>query len=71
MYCPWTPPHSAYQIPENEPAWLLYKDKNWPHAARCAAAMDSMMDRQLGEIIALLKELKLDEKTIIFLEIFY
>ena len=27
LYCPWTPPHSAYQIPEDEPAWQLYKDK--------------------------------------------
>jgi arylsulfatase A len=66
LYCPWTPPHSAYQIPEDEPAWQLYKDEKWSHAARCAAAMDSMMDRQVGEITALLKELRIYDNTIMF-----
>lgn len=66
-YCPWTPPHAAYQIPEDEPAWALYKDKaKWDHSAKCAAAMDSMMDRQVGEIIDLLKKLKIDGNTIVF-----
>ena len=66
LYCPWTPPHSAYEIPADEPAWALYKDKPWKHDAKCAAAMDSMMDRQVGEIITLLKELKIDDNTILF-----
>ncbi len=68
LYCPWTPPHAAYQIPEDEPAWTLYKDKPkpWDQAAKCAAAMDTMMDRQIGEIVELLKELKIDKKTILF-----
>lgn len=66
LYCPWTPPHAAYEIPEDEPAWALYKDKPWKHDAKCAAAMDSMMDRQIGEIVDLLKELKIDDNTILF-----
>ena len=66
LYCPWTPPHAAYQIPEDDPAWALYKDKPWNHDAKVAAAMDSMMDRQVGEIIALLKELNIDDNTILF-----
>ena len=65
-YCPWTPPHAAYQIPEDEPAWALYKDKPWKMDAKVVAAMDSMMDRQVGEVIDLLKELGIDENTIIF-----
>ncbi len=65
-YCPWTPPHAAYQIPEDEPAWALYKDKPWKQPEKVVAAMDSMMDRQVGEILDLLKELGLDEKTIVF-----
>ncbi len=65
-YCPWTPPHAAYQIPEDEPAWALYKDKPWNQPARVAAAMDSMMDRQVGEILDLLKELGIDDNTIVF-----
>lgn len=66
LYCPWTPPHAAYEIPEDEPAWQMYKDEPWDHAARCAAAMDTMMDRQIGEMMAVLKEKGLDEDTIVF-----
>ncbi len=66
LYCPWTPPHAAYEIPEDEPAWQIYKDKPWDHSARCAAAMDTMMDRQIGEMMALLKEKGADENTIFF-----
>ncbi|TWT84277.1 Arylsulfatase precursor [Planctomycetes bacterium CA13] len=66
LYCPWTPPHAAYEIPEDEPAWAMYKDKPWDHNAKVVAAMDSMMDRQIGEIMVLLKELRIDENTIVF-----
>jgi arylsulfatase A-like enzyme len=67
LYCPWTPPHSAYQIPEDEPAWQIYKDKPWnSRDAKVAAAMDTMMDRQVGEITSLLKKLGIYENTIMF-----
>ena len=67
LYCPWTPPHAAYQIPEDEPAWQIYKDKPWKSRdAKVAAAMDTMMDRQVGEITELLKKLGIYEKTIMF-----
>ena len=66
LYCPWTPPHSAYQIPEDEPAWAIYKDKPWKQPEQCAAAMDTMMDRQIGEMVELLKELGIYENTILF-----
>ena len=66
LYCPWTPPHAAYQIPEDEPAWKMYKDKPWPHDARVAAAMDTMMDRHVGEITALLKKLGIYQNTLMF-----
>ena len=65
-YCPWTPPHGKYQIPEDEPAWKLYAEKPWPKNAKVAAAMDTMIDRNVGEVLDLLKELKIDEKTIVF-----
>ncbi len=65
-YCPWTPPHAKYEFPQDDPAWALYKDKNWPNDAKVAAAMDSMIDRQVGEIITLLKQLDLDSRTILF-----
>ncbi|TWT67159.1 arylsulfatase [Allorhodopirellula solitaria] len=66
LYCPWTPPHAAYEIPADEPAWAMYKDKPWDHAAKVVAAMDSMMDRQVGEMMAVLKEQNIDDETIFF-----
>jgi len=65
-YAPWTPPHGKYQIPESDPAWKMYKDKDWPNNAKVAAAMDTMIDRHVGQLLALLKELGLDERTIVF-----
>ena len=65
-YAPWTPPHGQYQIPESDPAWQMYRDKSWPEDARVVAAMDTMIDRQVGEIFDLLKELEIDERTIVF-----
>jgi len=66
-YAPWTPPHSKMDIPEDDPAWALYKDKPWkPAKAKVVAAMDTMVDRQVGEILDLLKELNIDDNTIVF-----
>jgi len=65
-YCPWTPPHAKYEFPEDDPAWAIYKDKPWKTDAKVAAAMDTMCDRHVGEILSLLKELGLDERTIVF-----
>ena len=68
-YCAWTPPHGRWGIPEDEPAWLQFKDKPWtgvPKDAKVYAAMVKMVDRQIGQIFALLKELKIDDDTIVF-----
>ncbi|MDZ4851080.1 MAG: arylsulfatase [Pirellulaceae bacterium] len=64
-YLPFTPPHGNFDIPNSDPAWSLYKDKDWPESARRYAAMSTMVDRQFGEILALIKELKLDDNTLI------
>jgi arylsulfatase A len=66
-YAPWTPPHSDLVIPEDDPAWALYKDKqDWPGRAKVVAAMNSMVDRHVGELLGLLKELGIDDNTIVF-----
>lgn len=61
-------------MPEDDPAWQKYKDRKWDAGkqlrecdAQVYAAMVEMVDRQLGEIIALLKELSIDDRTIVFL----
>ena len=72
-YLPWTPPHGLWGMPEDDPAWQKYKDKKWDarnqrgkYDAQMYAAMVEMVDRQIGEIMALLKELEIDENTIVF-----
>jgi len=63
-----TPPHGMFDIPADDPSWALYKDKpaSWPTEAKRYAAMVHMLDRHVGEVISLLKELNLDRDTIIF-----
>jgi arylsulfatase A-like enzyme len=65
-YLPYTPPHGNFDIPDSDPAWALYKDQPWPEPARRYAAMVSLVDRQMGEILALLKELGIDDNTVVF-----
>ena len=65
-YLPYTPPHGIFDIPDGDPAWSLYKDKPWTEDARRYAAMVTMVDRQLGDVLALLKELGLDDNTLVF-----
>lgn len=65
-YAPWTPPHGRYEIPEDEPAWQRYKDQPWPHKAKVAAAMDTMVDRHVGQVLDLLDELGLADDTVVF-----
>lgn len=75
-YAPWTPPHpsthvykppkSVYDIPNDDPAWKHYRDKSWPEEAKGHAAMISMLDRHVGEILKLLIQLEIDDHTIVF-----
>jgi len=65
-YLPVTPPHGMFDIPEDDPAWALYRDEPWPLEARRYAAMVSMLDRQVGELLDLLEELGLAERTLVF-----
>ncbi|MGN6547408.1 MAG: arylsulfatase [Aureliella sp.] len=65
-YMPFTPPHGNFNIPDSDPAWALYKDKPWPEDARRYAAMVTMLDRQVGELLETLKELGIEENTLVF-----
>ena len=65
-YLPVTPPHGMFDIPDDNPAWQLYKDESWPEEAKRYAAMVTMVDRNVGEVLAALKEMGLDENTIVF-----
>jgi arylsulfatase A-like enzyme len=71
-YLPITPPHGMYDIPADDPAWELYRDDKWvqdPDVSQDAknyAAMVTMVDRNVGQVLDLLKELELDDNTIVF-----
>ncbi|TWT93906.1 sulfatase-like hydrolase/transferase [Stieleria varia] len=65
-YLPITPPHGLFNIPDSDPAWAIYKDKPWPEQVRRYAAMVTMVDRQIGEILGLLRELGIADNTLVF-----
>ncbi|MBI3461555.1 MAG: arylsulfatase [Planctomycetes bacterium] len=66
-YLPVTPPHGMFDIPESDPSWKLYQDRPWPKDAKSYAGMINMVDRHVGEVLALLQELGLEEKTLVLL----
>jgi arylsulfatase A len=77
LYLPFPVPHAAIQVPEDSlqeyegafPETPYKGEKGYlPHPAPRAgyAAMITRMDREIGKIMALLKELGLDDKTLIF-----
>jgi arylsulfatase A len=76
LYVPFTIPHVALQVPEDSLAeyrgkWpdSPYKgDKGYfphPNPRACYAGMVTRMDRDVGRITALLKELTLDDNTLV------
>lgn len=65
-YFPITPPHGMYDIPEDDPAYAPFKDRDWPEEARRYAGMVKMVDRNVGEVLDLLRELDLEQNTIVF-----
>ncbi len=62
LYLPLTLPHGKYVIPDNSE----YADQSWPEEVKNYAAMVTLMDRDVGRLLALLKELTLDDNTIVF-----
>ena len=71
-YLPITPPHGMYDIPADDPAWELYKNDDWindpglSQDTKNYAAMVSMVDRNVKQVLDLLRELKLEDNTIVF-----
>ena len=61
-----------YDIPANDPAWKLYEGEAWindpaiPQDVKNYAAMVSMVDHNVGQVLSLLRELKLNKDTIVF-----
>ncbi len=62
LYLAFTIPHMQINPPSEEP----YANEKWPASERKKAAMITRMDRDIGRLFELLKELKIDDNTIVF-----
>ena len=60
-YAAWTPPHADYTIPDTAP----YTDRSWPAIDKNYAAMVGLVDKDVGRVMQKLKELDLDDKTLV------
>jgi len=68
LYLALTIPHAnneAKQEGMEVPDYGIYADKDWPDAQKGFAAMVSRMDGDVGRVLDLLKELKLDKNTLV------
>ena len=71
LYLPFTIPHGnneqikngdGMQVPSDEP----YTKETWPQNEKNFAAMITRMDKDVGRVMAKLKEYGIDEKTLVF-----
>ena len=60
-YAAWTPPHANYVIPSNAP----YSRKPWSETVKNYAAMVALIDKDVGRVMQKLKDLGLDDKTLV------
>jgi arylsulfatase A-like enzyme len=65
LYLAYVIPHAALHIPHSDPAFKEYEGNDWPLLQKRHAGMITLMDRHVGDILDLLKELNLDEKTLV------
>ncbi|HEY7157318.1 MAG TPA: arylsulfatase, partial [Gemmataceae bacterium] len=61
LYLAFTIPHAKLQVPDIAP----YEKESWPENLKKLAAMITRMDRDVGRLMALVKELQLDEQTLV------
>jgi arylsulfatase A-like enzyme len=72
LHVHWTIPHAnneggrvkgdGMEVPD----YGIYRDEKWPDVEKGQAAMITRMDRDVGRLLALLGELKIDERAILF-----
>ena len=61
LYLAYTPPHGAYVAPELG----VYTNKDWSQSHKVYAAMITRVDTEIGKLMKLLKELNIDENTLV------
>lgn len=71
LHMHWTIPHANNEGGRvtgdgmEVPHYGKYKDRDWPNTAKGQAAMITWMDKDVGDLVKLLRRLKLDRKTLI------
>lgn len=71
LYLPYTLPHANNEAKSFDQSGMevpdlgQYRDKSWPYDQRAHAAMISYLDTQVGTIMKKLKELGLDQNTLV------
>jgi arylsulfatase A-like enzyme len=60
-YAAWTLPHGKFEIPSYE----QFANKPWPEPVKIHAAMIARLDTSVGRVMAKLKELGLDQNTLV------
>lgn len=61
-YIPVTLPHGKLDVPDA----TAYADRPWPQPVKNYAAMVSRLDRDVGRLLQLLRDLRLEENTLVF-----
>jgi len=71
LHVHWTIPHAnneggrvtgdGMEVPD----YGIYADEDWPNTAKGQAAMITRMDKDVGRLVSLLRELKIDRKTLV------
>jgi len=68
LYLPYTIPHANNQAGNKGmevPDYGIYKDNDWPEPQKGHAAMITRMDRDIGKLLARLKQLRIDKNTLV------
>jgi arylsulfatase A-like enzyme len=61
LYCCYTLPHARFEAPDVKP----YEDRPWPEGHKTYASMVTRADRYLGRLTGLLKDLRLEDNTLL------
>jgi len=61
LYLPVAIPHYNYEIPDQG----IYEDKDWEAYKRIQAAMITLLDTDVGRVMNLLRELNIDDNTLV------
>ena len=64
LFCAWTVPHGPYTL-NNVPNLGRFQNESWKDAEKVYATMVERLDADLGRVMSLLKELNLDNDTLV------